>query len=196
MLHLGALHDVAEFRLADQEALQQGVVFELEVGQHAQLLDRRGGEVLRFVNDQQRALARRGDRHEVGLDRQQQAGLVEVAAGHAKSGGDHAQHVVGVDLGADDVGGDHAFGVELLKQAAHDGGLAGTDLAGDDDEAFALVQAVLEVGHRPPVAATTVEEGGIGVELEGLAAEFEECFVHRVSDQNRMPSTAVTAFSV
>jgi len=143
LLHLGALHDVAELRLPDQEALQQRMVLELEVGQHAQLLDRRRGEVLRLVDDQQRTLARRGDGHQIGLDRQQQAGLVEIAGRHAEGGGHHAQHVAGVDLGADDVGGDHALGVELLEQAAHDGRLAGTDLAGDDDETLALVQAVL-----------------------------------------------------
>ena len=42
LLHLGALQDGAELGLADQEALQQCLVAELEVGQHAQLLERAG----------------------------------------------------------------------------------------------------------------------------------------------------------
>jgi hypothetical protein len=57
LLHLGPLQDLAELGLADQEALQQRLVAELEVRQHAQFLDRARRQVLRLVDDQQAALA-------------------------------------------------------------------------------------------------------------------------------------------
>ena len=60
LLHLGALQDLAELGLADQEALQQRLVAELEVRQHAQLFHRARRQVLRLVDDQQAALALAG----------------------------------------------------------------------------------------------------------------------------------------
>ena len=69
-------------------------------------------------------------------------------------------------------------GSSLLEQAAHHRRLAGADLAGDDDEAFVLVQAVFEVRHRAPVLPAAEEERRVGIELEGLAGEPVEGFVH------------------
>ena len=57
LLHLRTLQDLAELRLAHQKALQQGLVSELEIRQHAQLFDRLESQVLRLVHDQQTALA-------------------------------------------------------------------------------------------------------------------------------------------
>ena len=58
--------------------------------------------------------------------------------------------------------------VELLEQAAHDRRLAGADLAGDDDEAFALIDAVLQIGERALVAAAAEVERGSGLSWNGL----------------------------
>ena len=96
--------------------------------------------------------------------------LVEAVHRHAERHGDRAQQVVGLELRADELRRDDLARIELLEQAAHDRGLARADLAGDDDEAFALVQAVLEVGERALVPATAEEERRIGIELERLAA--------------------------
>ena len=74
------------------------------------------------------------------------------------AGADGAQHVVGVELRADELRGDDLLAVELLEQAAHDRRLAGADLAGDDDEALALIEPVLEVGERALVPAAAEVE--------------------------------------
>ena len=61
--------------------------------------------------------------------------------------------------------------IELLEEAADDRRLAGADFAGDDDEAFALVEPVLQICKRALVPAAAEEERRIGVELKGLAGQ-------------------------
>ena len=56
--------------------------------------------------------------------------------------------------------------------------LAGADFAGDDDEAFVARDAVLQVGLGAPVLLAAEEEVGVGVELERLARQPVERFVH------------------
>jgi hypothetical protein len=70
-----------------------------------------------------------------------------------------------------DLCGNDLLRIELLEQAAHDRCLAGADFAGDNDEAFALIEPVLEIGKRALVPAAAEEERGIRVELEGLAGQ-------------------------
>src|SRR5262249_8336987 len=54
------------------------------------------------------------------------------------------------------------------------------DLARDDDEAFALVQAVLEIRESALVAPAAEKEGRIGIELKGFGREAVIRFVHRL----------------
>ena len=89
-------------------------------------------------------------------------GLVRQFGLHAEErAGDHPQHVVGIELRADDLLGDQVARRERAQQVADQCGLAGTHVAGDDDEALGLMHAVVEVGHRTPVAATAKEEGRV-----------------------------------
>src|SRR5690606_39636844 len=64
-------------------------------------------------------------------------------------------------------------------------GLAGPDATGDDDEAFALLEAIAKIGHRALVAAAFEIEAGIRRETEGFAAELVKWFVHSVSRRRR-----------
>ena len=89
--------------------------------------------------------------------------------GHAKGGGHGAQQVVCVELCRHELRRDHLARIELLQQAADQRRLAGADFSGQRDEAFALVQPVLQIGVGALVAAAGVEERGIGAELERLA---------------------------
>ena len=73
--HARALQNLSELGLPDQEGLQQGLFTKLEVGQHAQFFDRLRLQVLRFVHDQQAALALRGLGDEEGFERHQHVGL-------------------------------------------------------------------------------------------------------------------------
>src|SRR5262249_49979745 len=75
--HFGALHRAPEFRLPDEEALQQRVRLELEVRQHPQLFDGPRREVLRLVDDEQRALPLLAHRDEKRFQRQQQVGFLD-----------------------------------------------------------------------------------------------------------------------
>ena len=92
--------------------------------------------------------------------------------------GNRPQQVVGLELRADDLRRHDGAHVEFLEQRAHQRRLAGADLAGDDQEALALVHAVLQVrkGARVPLAPEV--EGRIGTQLEGLAGQAIEFFVH------------------
>ena len=95
--------------------------------------------------------------HQEGLDGEQQVALGEVCWG-SRGRRHQPEDVVRVDLGAHQVGGHDLLGVELLEEAAHQQRLARPDLAGDDDEAFVLMQPVFEIGHGAAVAATAVRK--------------------------------------
>ena len=176
--HLRALHRAPEFRLADEEALQQRVRLELEIRQHAQLLDRARREVLRLVDDEQRALALLAHRDQEGLERKQQIRFLDVLRAQSERRRHEAQRVLRVELRADEVARDDLLRVELVEQAAHDRGLARAHVAGDDDESLVLVQPVLEVRHRAPMLPAAEVERRIRIELEGLPGEPVEGFVH------------------
>ncbi len=179
--HLRALHRAPEFRLTDEEALQQRVRLELEIRQHAQLLDRARREVLRFVDDEQRALPLLAHRDEEGLERKQQIRFFDVLRAQSERRCHETQRVFGVDLRADEVACDDLLRVELVEQAAHDRGLAGPHVAGDDDEPFILMQPVFEIRHGAPVLPAAEVEGGIRIELEGFPREPVEGFVHALA---------------
>ncbi len=74
--------------------------------------------------------------------------------------------------------GDDGALLETVEQAAQHRRLAGTDLAGDDDEAFVARDAVLEVRFGAPVLLAAEEEVRVGIELERVAAQAVEGFVH------------------
>jgi hypothetical protein len=96
-------------------------------------------------------------------------------------GGHAAQRVVGVELGRHQLRGHQVVGLELAKQVAHQRGLAGADFAGDDDEALAERQAVIQIRHRPLVPLGAEEETRVGIELKRLGAKAVIVFVHEQS---------------
>ncbi len=57
LLEPRAAEDRAELRLPEQKALQRHCLVDDDVGQHAQFFERFERQVLRLVDDQQRALA-------------------------------------------------------------------------------------------------------------------------------------------
>ncbi len=181
LLHILSVHHRAQLRLADQKALQQCLVFQLKIGQHAQFLDRLRREILRFVDDKQGALAIDGQLAEKSLQRSEQDGLADRPNGKPEGNPDGAQDVVGVESRADELRRNDLGAIELLEQAADDRRLAGTDLSGDDDETLALVKPVLEICERALVPSASEEKRRIRVELEGLACQPIEGFVHRTA---------------
>src|SRR4029450_6404482 len=144
-----------------------------------QLLDGARREILRLVDHQQRPFLVHRELTQERFQRREQDGLVEGSDGKSESGTDRAQHIVSFELRADDLHGDDFRAVELLEKASDNRRLPGADVAGDDDETLALVEAVFEVCEGALVAAAAVEERRVGIELEGLAGQPEEGFVHR-----------------
>ena len=72
----------------------------------------------------------------------------------------------------------------LRQERAHDGGLAGADLAGELHEAAGLVDAVQQVRQRLGVPLAQVQVARIGRDRERLFVEAEERQVH-ASDATR-----------
>ena len=68
--------------------------------------------------------------------------------------------------------------VQAVEQAAQHGGLAGTNFAGDDDEAIIAQHAVLQVGLGTAMLLAAEVEVGVWVELERLASQPVKRFVH------------------
>ena len=60
LLHVGVLQYLPKLRLTHKECLQQCLLSKLEIRQHAQFFHCTRREVLRFVNNQQAALALAG----------------------------------------------------------------------------------------------------------------------------------------
>src|SRR6202158_4317346 len=178
LLHLRALHHGAKFWLTDQKALQQGMIAKLEIGKHAQFLDRSRCKILCLVDNEKGSFAFHGDLAQQRLERSQQDCLAHGPHWQAESYSDCTKHVVGVELRADELRGHDLFPIELLQEATHQRRFSGADFSGDDNESFAFVETVLQICERALVAATTEIERGIGVELERLSGELVEGLVH------------------
>src|SRR5262249_34325385 len=75
--------------------------------------------------------------------------------------------------------GDLGIGAEPLEQRPAEGGLPGTDLARDRDEALALLDPVEDVRQRLAVRGGEEEEARIGRQGERLLAKPVELGIHR-----------------
>ena len=105
-------------------------------------------------------------------------GLGDVLDMKAEGRSHHAQGVFGIELRGHRLPMTTSLPMQAVDQAAQDHRLAGADLAGDDDEAFVARHAVLQIGLGAAVLLAAEVESGVGVELEGLAAQPVEGFVH------------------
>jgi hypothetical protein len=190
LLQLRARQHAAQLGLADQHDLQQLALAGFQVGQQAQLLQHVGAEVLCLVDDEHAALAGRValqqegvQRVDVVLDRDHAAvgrrhGDVELLA-------DRLQQLRHRQLGVEDVGHMAAFG-DLLQEAAAHRGLAGADVAGQQDEAAARAahraaggrHAVQQVRQRLAVALAHEEVPRVRRDGERVLRQAEVVRVH------------------
>ena len=163
---VGTGEQALEFRLAEQKRLQERMRAELEVRQHPQFLERADREVLRFVDDQQTAFAVARFLVEEMLDRGECCRLVTPFDIEAETACGDMDHLLAIERAGDDFAHAHPV-VELLLEMRDQRRFARADLAGDDHEAFALVQAVTQIGQRLLVRDALEEIGRVGRELEG-----------------------------
>src|SRR3546814_17545041 len=89
---------LAEFGLAEQEYLQQRMTAELEVRQHPQLFERRDGQILPLVDDQQRAAPGARLFAQILFQRPQQFGLALPLPRDAELFGDRATEIAPLAL--------------------------------------------------------------------------------------------------
>jgi hypothetical protein len=90
---------------------------------------------------------------------------------HAEGVRDQAQQVLTRDLRGHDARHAELVGIELAAHPLDQRGLARADLAGDDDEALALVQPVGEMGVRALMHGAVEEQPRVGRHLERVLAE-------------------------
>src|SRR5437660_7507707 len=156
-----------EFRLTHQQDLQQLIRRGLEVREQSDLFQRRGVQVLGFVEHEDSVLAgpRPIDEEVIQCD--------ESLCSRVPPRGDPQilkyilENAVKRQRGIEDKG-DRGLSVELLTKGVKQRGLSRTHLAGQGDEASSLLDAVQELGERLPVRRTHVEKSGIRGRVEGL----------------------------
>ena len=178
LLHFWPLQDLAEFWLTNEETLHQRLVAILEVRQHAKFFNCAKREVLRFIDDQQAALAFGRLADQKGLQRDQQLGLGDVLDHETKRRTHQSQGIFGTELGGHQMP-DHDVGaVQAVDQGPQQRCLSSTDLTGDHDEALVARNPIVKVGFRTPMLLAAEIEARIRIELEGLVVEPVERFVH------------------
>ena len=177
LLELGEVELGLELRLTHEQDLQELVRRGLEVREQPDLFQRRGVEVLRFVEDEDGVLAGPFALDEEVVQRDEPPRLRRLAIGNPKVREDVLENAVKRERGVEDEG-DRGLSVEPLPKGVEQGGLSRAHLAGQDHEAFALLDTVLELGERLLMPRTHVEEFGIRGRVEGLLAESVEGQVH------------------
>ncbi len=150
----------------------------LKVRQQPQFLERGEVERLRLVDDQQGTPPGARGGMQAALDPGEQLGLGHAVGIEVEPVRHHAQQVVGLDLGRGDADGEQALAIDRRHQMADERGLAGADLAGDDDEALTLRQAITKIGHRLFVRRRVEPETRIWRQLERSAAQSVMFVVH------------------
>ncbi len=181
-----ALHELAqrwageqllELRLAAQHHLQQLAVMRVDVGDHAQLLERMGAKILRLVDDQHRALAQLmlPDEEALEISVQADIGLAfeRLVEGHQHPFEQFAAAFLGVGQQADiNVAG------QLVEQVPDQRGLAGSDFSSDDRKAGMADDTVFEHGKGQPMRISPVKKPGIGHHGKWPGLQAEKRFVH------------------
>ena len=141
-------------------------------------------QVLRFVDDQHRTACLLLEPAQEALEPGGQF-LGRARIGRQAELDQHrAQQLLGVELGADDLRHRMQCRVEFRQQGAHDGRLAGADLAADDDELGFRVERLTQFCEGPAVPPTAEIEARIGGQLERRSGDAKARFVHQ-----RLPVT-------
>ncbi len=170
----------AQLRLPDQDDLQQLLGLGLEIGEQPDLLEHLGRQVLRLIDDQHHAPTLRVRAQQVAVEQVDQLlGVVLGAVGHAQAEllAQRAQELGGRQPRIED---QRDLGIlrRARQQRADGRGLAGTDLAGELDEAAGLVDAVDQMRERIGVPRAQVEVARIRGDRERFFRQPKERQVH------------------
>ena len=141
---------------------------------------------MRFIHDQQTAPTGTRFGMQKFFKRAQQLRLVHIVGINIEMIGSDANDILAVELGGDDIGGGQTRLVDRCHQMADQSGLAGTDVAGDDDKPFALCQTIAQIGQCLAVRQALEIIMRIRGQLKRPAIQSIKCVIHaRISDHRR-----------
>ncbi len=176
-----------ELGLADQEHLEQLAALKLQVGEQPDLLEQLAVQVLRFVEQQDGAVAVRLEREQVALELGQDLRLA--APGRQAEAEPEADLLEQLGAGEGGVGDQRHLDAPLpfVEHAEERGGLAGPDLAGDEHEGLAVLDPEPQVGERFQVLGAREDEPGLVAGRERVLAQAEMALRHRGSTRGARP---------
>src|SRR5690606_21452973 len=132
-----------QFRLPEQNQLQQFALVGFEIGEKAQLFEHVGRKILRFIDDENGVAPTRVGCQQKCIQRIEQllgAGVF-LREGDAEFVADRLQQLVRIQLRIDD-DGDVDMLRNLLEQTTTDGGLARPDLACEHNETAVIADSI------------------------------------------------------
>jgi hypothetical protein len=165
--------------LADEEDLHQLVALVFQVREQPDLLEEIHRQVLRLVHHQHGLLATVAHVDEVLLEQHERGGLADPGRQlDAEAQADLLEHLLARERGV----GDQRHGdlvAPLVQRVVERRGLAGSHLTGDQEERFAVLDAVAQVRARFLVLAARVHELELVSGGEGVFPQAEVVFEHR-----------------
>ena len=168
---------VAQVRLTDEHDLHQLRLLGLEIREHPQLFERGEAQVLRFVDDEQDHAPREPLIDEVLREVAQQQRLAAARRIEPEVQHDRLEQLARLEHRIDDArhGG---VAVQIAEQRLQQGGLARSDLAGDDDEPGVALQAVAQIIERLAMDAARIQVFRVRAQREWTFPQIIETFVH------------------
>ena len=181
LAQVGARQLLGELRLTDQNNPQQLALVGFEVRQQTQLLEYICGEVLGFVDEQNRGTTTRVAGQQMGIDAVDELFGATACSGRidAQLIADGLEQLYGVEARVQDERDvDHRR--HLGEQAATERCFAGTHFAGEHHKAAGIVQSVHQVRECLAMALRQKQEPRVGRNRERTVREGEERLVHGV----------------
>ena len=139
-----------------------------EVAQQSDFLEHVPLQVVRLVHDQHRGAADAGPLQQHVVQGEQDFGLGEAVAPQIQIVGQHLEELLHGQTRIEQGGEGDLLRVEKVAQALQHGGLAGADLAGEDDEALAALHAIDQVGQRFFVLRAPEQERRVRAHVERI----------------------------
>ena len=119
------------------------------------------------------------------LNARQQRSFRHSAIVDTEARGDHSQQIVSAQLARHDPGYQVGIRIDLRQQAIDQHRFPGADITGNHDKPLGMMQAVGQVGHRPPVLGAFKEKFGIGRQLKSQPIEPVKFSIHERSKAPR-----------
>ena len=179
LAQIRSLQHPGQFRLTQQDDLQQFALVGLQVGEQAHLLQHVDREILCLVDDQHRMSAPGVGVEQVAveaIDEDLDAGIAGRKV-NAEFDAEARQQLLHGQLRVEYVGNVAGIG-NLFEQAAAHRGLARAHLAGQQDEAAAAFDAIQQMGERFLMALAHVQVTRIRRDRKGRLAEAEILQIH------------------